>query len=976
MDAKMRAELERVWVEKITQSRDFRVIHIYLVSEHLIPKKMIYILEGMIKQQLFPHRQVIVQIEERYRLSAQYTPENLWNAYRDSILLEFLYQGKLLRKVFEEGEIGFAEDAVLVTLPDHAVARNKAEEVRALLRKIFCERCGVAADIRMTFGVTEQRSFEEERDRATALEAARILQESTVGTGEKTPIKEAEKKGKFEKKRGEYKSSYNRKKGSSFGKKKNIHDDVLFGFDFEEEPIAIEEIVGEMGEVVVEGQVISLEERQLKTGTSLFVFNLTDFTDTITVKMFARPERAEKVREFLHPKVFLKIKGTTAIDKFDGELGITSVNGIRKGMDGRVTRVDNAPKKRVELHCHTKMSDMDGVSETSSLLLQAQAWGHPAMAITDHGVVQAFTEANHTKLNGLKIIYGVEGYLVDDLKEIVIRPGERRYDDTCVVFDIETTGLSPYKDKIIEIGAVKMAAGEIVDRFSAFVNPERPIPAEIERLTGISDKMVLDAETIETVLPKFLEFCGDAVIVAHNASFDTSFVREECKRQGCGYEPAIVDTVGLARILLPHLKNHKLNTVADAVGVSLENHHRAVDDAEATAGIFREFIQMLAQRGIMTLADTNRLGTMTPEAMKKLPRYHIVLLAKNDVGRINLYRLVSMSHIQYYFGRPCIPKSQLLAHREGLIIGSACEAGELFRAILDHAPDEEIAKIVEMYDYLEVQPIGNNRFMIEDEKHEAKTEEDLRDYNRRIVELGEKFNKPVVATGDVHFKDPQDEMYRRIIMAGQGFKDADNQAPLYLRTTEEMLAEFDYLGAKKAEELVITNTNLIADMCEPINPVRPDKCPPVIADSDKTLRELCYSTAHEMYGEELPDIVVKRLEKELNSIISNGFAVMYIIAWKLVSKSNEDGYLVGSRGSVGSSLAATMAKITEVNPLPPHYRCDKCHYYDFDSPEVKAFGGGAGCDMPDKCCPICGHKLTKDGYDIPFETFLGFKGNK
>ena len=646
VDDNMRAALENVWVEKITQSRDFKELHIYVVSEHLIHKKMIYTLEGMIKQQLFPHRQIIIQIEERYQLSAQYTPKNLWHAYKDSILLEFLYNGKLLRKVFEEGEIAFSEDgSVEVTLADHTVARNKAEEVKGLLRKIFQDRCGVTGEIRMTFAKSEKKTFDEERDRMTELEAARILQGSAIGTAEKKPIKEEEKKETPEKKK-EFRSSYSKKKGSGFGKKKNIHDDVLYGFDFEEEPLPIEEILGEMGEVVIEGQVISVEERQLKTGTSLFIFPMTDFTDSITIKMFARPERAEQVREFLQPKVFLKVKGTTAIDKFDGELGISSVSGVRKGMDGRVGRVDNAPQKRVELHCHTKMSDMDGVAETKALLKQAESWGHPAMAITDHGVVQAFTEANHAGVKNLKIIYGVEGYLVDDLKETVIRPGNRRYNETCVVFDIETTGLSPYKDKIIEIGAVKLVDGEIVDRFSEFVDPERPISQETERLTGINDKMVLDAEKIETVLPRFLEFCGDAIIVAHNASFDTGFIREQAKRQGFPYEPSIVDTLGLARILLPHLKRFKLDLVAEAVGVTLEQHHRAVYDAEATAGIFQEFIKMLKQRGIETLKDTNRLGNMSPEAMKKLPRYHIILLAKNDVGRINLYRLVSMSHLK------------------------------------------------------------------------------------------------------------------------------------------------------------------------------------------------------------------------------------------------------------------------------------------------------------------------------------------
>ncbi|MCI8514062.1 MAG: PolC-type DNA polymerase III [Lachnospiraceae bacterium] len=977
LEEDLAALLEDVWVEKVGQSRDCKALYIHIVSEHLIHKKTIYLLEGRIKQQLFAKRQVTIRIVERYELSAQYSPENLWMAYRDSILLEFLYQGKLFRKVLEEGKVTFPEPMrVCVTLKDHPVSRSRAEEIRQKLTGIFRERCGLDAEIFLVFE-KEARSYEAETERLAAREAARILEASAIGSEEKPPAKENVRTEK--KPAGPVRARKDFPAKNRFVRRKNKHDDVLFGFDFDEEPIPIEEIVGEMGDVVVEGQVISVEERELKTGTSLFIFSITDFTDSIRVKIFARPDRAERVREFLEPQIFLKLKGTTGVDKFEGELIIMSVSGVRKGYDERPVRTDLSEKKRVELHCHTKMSDMDGVAETAELIKRAASWGHSALAITDHGVVQAFTEAFHTvrdKKLPLKILYGLEGYLVDDLKELVIRPGSRRFDETCIVFDIETTGLSLYKDRIIEIGAVKLVNGEIVDRFSRFVNPGIPIPPEIVRLTGIQDRMVLEADGIEQVLPEFLAFCGDGVIVAHNASFDTGFIAEQAKAAGISYAPPIVDTLALARVLLPHLKKFKLDVVADAVGVSLQNHHRAVDDAEATAGIFCTFLKMLKERGVNTLAEANCLGRMPVEAVKKLPRYHIILLAKNDVGRINLYRLVSKSHMEYYAGKPRIPKSELIRYREGLIIGSACEAGELFQALLNHAPDEELARIIRLYDYLEIQPLGNNRFMIADDKYDVSSEEDLKDLNRRVVELGEKFRRPVVATGDVHFMDPEDEAYRRIIMAGQGFKDADNQAPLYYRTTEEMLKEFDYLGAKKAEEVVVTNTNRIADMCEPISPVRPDKCPPVIEDSDKTLRELCYQTAHEMYGEELPPIVVGRLEKELNSIIQNGFAVMYIIAWKLVSRSNEDGYLVGSRGSVGSSLVATMAKITEVNPLPPHYRCPNCHYYDFDSEEVKNSGGGAGCDMPDRACPVCGEMLEKDGFDIPFETFLGFKGNK
>ena len=467
------------------------------------------------------------------------------------------------------------------------------------------------------------------------------------------------------------------------------------------------------------------------------------------------------------------------------------------------------------------------------------------------------------------------------------------------------------------------------------------------------------------------------MLVAHNASFDVSFIEENCRQQGIEPDFTSVDTVGLARILLPTLSKFKLNVVAKALNISQEHHHRAVDDARVTAEIYVKFIQMLEERGIETLDQMNHFGAHNAEAIRKMPSYHVIVLAKNDIGRVNLYTLISKSHLEYFGRQPRMPKSEVLKYREGLIIGSACEAGELYQAILGEKSAERIARIVNFYDYLEIQPLGNNRFMIDSDRVEkVQSEEDLREINREIIRLGERFDKPVVATCDVHFMDPEDEVYRRIIMAGKGFKDADQQAPLYLHTTDEMLEEFEYLGSAKAKEIVIDNPNMIADMVEKISPVRPDKCPPVIPDSDKTLREICYNKAHSMYGDPLPEIVTERLERELNSIISNGFAVMYIIAQILVWNSNEDGYLVGSRGSVGSSFVATMAGITEVNPLSPHYYCPKCHYSDFESEEVRAYAGGCGWDMPDKECPVCKTRLVKDGFDIPFETFLGFKGNK
>ncbi len=780
--------------------------------------------------------------------------------------------------------------------------------------------------------------------------------------------------------------------------KRSDNPDVIYGRDFEDEAMSIEDIVGEIGEVAIRGKILNLDKREIKNERTILIFDVTDFSDTMTIKMFAKNEQVEEICEGIKPGVFVKIKGITMIDKFDGELTIGSIVGVKKISDFTHGRMDHSVRKRVELHCHTKMSDMDGVSEAKDIVKRAYQWGHPAIAITDHGVVQSFPDANHLiddlwktekgkrkdagdpnpdKNDFFKVIYGVEAYLVDDLKEIVTDGKGQPLEGSYVVFDIETTGFSPIKNRIIEIGAVKVINGEITDRFSSFVNPQVPIPFEIEKLTSINDEMVMDAPVIEKVLPEFLSFCEGTVLVAHNASFDISFIRENAQRQQLPFDFTYVDTVGIARVLLPHQAKHTLDAVSKTLGISLENHHRAVDDAEATAQIFVKFTDMLLKDGKDTLEKVNALGDSNPDIVKRLPTYHAIILAKNNTGRVNLYKLISESHLTYYAKRPRIPKSLLLAHREGLILGSACEAGELYRALLDDRSDADIARIVNFYDYLEIQPTGNNKFMINEEKiRNINSIEDIQDVNKRIVALGEQYNKPVVATCDVHFLDPGDEVYRRIIMAGKGFKDSDEQAPLYLRTTEEMLEEFQYLGSDKAEEVVITNTNLIADQIETISPVRPDKCPPVIADSDKTLTEICYNKAHEMYGEKLPPIVEQRLEKELNSIIKNGFAVMYIIAQKLVWKSVEDGYLVGSRGSVGSSFVANMAGITEVNALSPHYYCMKCHYNDFDSPDVKAYTGKAGCDMPDKYCPVCGEPLKKDGFDIPFETFLGFKGDK
>ena len=806
----------------------------------------------------------------------------------------------------------------------------------------------------------------EEKTKTIAKTAGNRADTSKNGTNYAKPKQKFEKRGEF------------RRKFESDNGKKSMNPDVIYGRDFEEESMEIEKIDGPIGEVVIRGKILSVDTREIRNEKTIIIFSVTDFTDTIVLKIFARNDDVPELLKEISGGKFVRVKGVATIDKFDSELTIGSIVGIKKCADFTTVRMDTSVEKRVELHCHTKMSDMDGVSDVKDIVKRAMKWGHKAIAITDHGDVQAFPDANHTvpSDSDFKVIYGVEAYLVDDLKGMVTDSQNQDLDADYVVFDLETTGFSPETNRIIEIGAVKVQNGKIVDKFSTFVNPQVPIPFRIEQLTSINDSMVIDAPVIADILPEFMKFCEGCVMVAHNADFDMSFIKKNCQRLDIPCKPTIVDTVALARVLLPNLNRFKLDTVAKALGVSLENHHRAVDDAGCTAEIFVKFIEMLRERGMSTLDEVNAMGTSSVQNVQKMPTYHAIILATCDQGRTNLYKLISLAHIKYYHRRPRIPKSEFIRYRDGLLIGSACEAGELYRAILNGRPEEEISRLVNFYDYLEIQPLGNNAFLVRDEDSPVASNDDLIEINKKIVRLGEQFHKPVVATCDVHFLDPEDEIYRRIIMAGQGFKDADEQAPLFLRTTEEMLKEFAYLGSEKAEEVVITNTNRIADMCEKISPVRPDKCPPVIENSDQMLRDICYNKAHKMYGDPLPEIVQERLDRELNSIISNGYAVMYIIAQKLVWKSNEDGYLVGSRGSVGSSFVATMSGITEVNPLHAHYLCKHCQYSDFDSDLVKSFSGRSGCDMPDKLCPRCGKPLSKEGFDIPFETFLGFKGNK
>ena len=1052
-------KLEQTAVERVSATKQKDRLSVYLFSTRLLPKEDIWAAEKAIKSQLFPHAFLTVRIFERFELSSQYTPENLMEAYRESILAELKEYSHVEYNAFRTAQITYPESGrIRLTIDDTVLNHSKEPELIRVLEKILVERCGLTAGVEVGYREAESGRFAEDDELRLQMKVNEIFLRAKAsgaygeGQSGQTAPGGGSAKGRGgpggERRGADAKSggfpAGGAAKGNGFvtgersgdggngfggradapgdgsgnGKKafrgdfkrgefrrgdrplkQSDNPDVIYGKDFEEEPIPIDEIIGEVGDVTIRGKVLKTDSREIRNERTIVIFDVTDFTDTMTVKLFTKTEFVKELLGSLKAGTFVKLKGVATLDKFDHELTIGSLTGIKKIPNFVKVRSDTAAHKRVELHCHTKMSDFDGVSEAKDIVKRAYGWGHRAIAITDHGVVQGFTDAYHVwedlwkaekgkckdqgkeppdKQDFFKVIYGVEAYLVDDLKEIVTGDRGGTLADDFVVFDIETTGFSPVNNRIIEIGAVKVCGGQVTERFSTFVNPQVPIPFEIEKLTGIRDDMVTDAPLIAEVLPRFLEFCRGAILVAHNAGFDMSFMLENARRQELPMEHTYVDTVGIARVLLPNQAKHTLDAVAKTLNISLENHHRAVDDAECTAWIFVKLIQMLEEKDIHTLAQLNALGAASADLVKKSPTYHAIILAKNDLGRINLYRLVTESHLTYYASRhPRIPKSLIQKYREGLILGSACEAGELYRALLDGQSDMQIARIVNFYDYLEIQPTGNNKFMIKSERiRNIDSMEDIQEMNRRIVKLGEQFHKPVVGTCDVHFLDPEDEVYRRIIMAGRGFEDADEQAPLFLHTTEEMLEEFDYLGSDKAYEVVVKNTNMIADMVEVIAPVRPDKCAPVIEDSDKTLTKICYDKAHEIYGPELPEIVEARLKKELHSIITNGFAVMYIIAQKLVWKSVEDGYLVGSRGSVGSSFVATMAGITEINPLSPHYYCTKCHYVDFEEEDVKAYGGKAGVDMPDKNCPVCGEPLHKDGFDIPFETFLGFKGDK
>ena len=766
---------------------------------------------------------------------------------------------------------------------------------------------------------------------------------------------------------------------------------AIYGRPFKGKAVPMKELSLDMGNVIVEGRVFAVEHKELKKRNAWVInFDMTDHHGSVRINRFMENNEAKPILENIRIGSVIQVQGRLMENRFDNEM-VLKPNAIMPGtMPKRQDTAQNG--KRVELHLHTIMSNMDALTNTAEAIKQAAAWGHKAIAITDHGCVQSFTDALHTvegkkppKVAGtdedIKILYGCEGYFVNDVDDRIVVHGDRdmALDGEYVAFDLETTGLSSYKDTIIEIGAVRMCGGKEITRYQTFVDPGRPLEKKIVELTGITDSMLRGAPKLETVLPEFLEFVGDRVLVAHNADFDTGFIRAACEKLGYAYQYTSVDTLILAQNLMPQLGKYKLDVVANALSLPEFQHHRAADDAVICGCLMARFTEMLAEKGVYTLREINPAmeDLRSQSRIGERQARHIILFAKNQTGLRNLYHLISNSNLKYFKRVPRIPKSELLKLREGLIIGSACEAGELFQAILSKRSDDEIKRLASFYDFLEIQPISNNRFMLESKNGKppiAENEEQLREFNRTIVRLADEMGKPVVATGDVHFLNPEDEIFRHILLATKGFDDCDKPNPLYFRTTDEMLQEFSYLGEKKAYEVVVTNPNLIADMCDTVRPVPHNLFAPKIENSVEDLKELVYGKMHLLYGDNPPELITKRVEQELHDIISCHYDVIYMSAQKLVQNSLEHGYLVGSRGSVGSSIVAYLSGITEVNSFPPHYRCPNpdCKFTTFDVPK----GYACGADLPDAVCPKCGTPYAKEGFNIPFETFLGFGGDK
>lgn len=908
-----------------------------------------------------------VMIEPRYNM-----PGELSNAYIKSLYDDMAYRMPSAKGLLDHTKWEFADGALQIPM-DEVSEKHFANALRHLEARIqrelgrSCPVHAVRADAQDFAPAPEQEESREEILHKAVEQAAAAAAETPKP---KKPRPAPQQHTGYQRPRAE----------------KVREDDLIFGKLIQDPIVSVNEAIAAYDMVTIQGEVFFTDNKDIhskKTGKDYvkIAFDMTDRTNSVRVSKFLAADKAGDKASKIKKGLYCTVQGKMVYDTFAKEMVLEPTGIVKAKKPERRDTYEGM--KRVELHLHTNMSAMDGMSSTASLLCRAAKWGHRAMAITDHGVAQAFPEALHAQegkqkdiIGDMKIIYGIEAYYINDENSISVVRGRSAepLDGTFIVFDLETTGLNPASEEITEIAAVRVVEGEIRDSFQTYVNPHKPIPPEITELTGISDETVADAPDLDKAVPEFLAWAGEGQypLVAHNAGFDMGFLRTACQRLGIEREFTSIDTLEMSRLMLPHMHKFKLNILAKELQVGPFEHHRASEDAAVLGRIYVKLLKRLREEmHAVTTADINPVLAATTDRknkLKNLPRYHFIILVKNQAGLRNLYQLISKSFLEYYNKRPIMPRSELIRHREGLIFGSACEAGEVFRALTKGEPWEEIKRLASFYDYLEIQPIGNNNFMIA--KGMAKDEEQLRDWNRDILRLADELGKPCCATGDVHFLEPEDEAFRRILMAGQGFSDADNQAPLYFKSTDEMLKEFSYLGEDRAYEVVVKNTNMIADMCDVIRPVPRENYPPHIDGCEDDLRNMCYEKAKRIYGDPLPEPVQARLDRELGSIIGNGYAVMYIIAQKLVTKSLADGYLVGSRGSVGSSLAAFMSDITEVNSLAPHYLCPDDKYLEWHEEY------SCGVDLPDKICPKCGKPLTKQGFNIPFETFLGFEGDK
>ena len=981
--AEKRALLERGHSARFRYSKDPMRVEVDLSFDSHEDAELIYEIEDECKA---------LYSAESFKILPHFTPDCFDMKYFDEVVLEASLCGAVTNGFFSGASYFDDGETITISIPfcDAGVDFVRCANTEAILSNILSSRYRVSRSISVVCGAgAEKRRLEIEKRREMKLaDAERESRERFVAERERM-AKEREEQQRAQDPTYDFEA----KAGisSATGTAEVIGDTVyrmgattydfanpqpIFGDDFVvANPTPLSDAPKTKGREIFLATVFDVAMKETRAGDKTnCTIGVSDGASAIYVKKTLPNEELDWVKS-LKSGTHVAILGRVQTDKFDNEPFLSPI-AIRK--ISTVLRTDDATEKRVELHLHTNMSQMDAIITPADLVSTAIRWGHKAIAVTDHGNVQAFPEvmlALEKSKSDLKILYGTEAYFVNDTAKCIFGRNYPAFSDEMVVFDIETTGLSNRTCKIIEIGAVKIKEGKVIDKFNIFVDPECPIPEEITRLTSITDKDVSGAPKEREALELFFAFAGECMLIAHNANFDIGFIRVAAERQGMPFNNSYLDTVGLSRYVNPELKNHKLDTIVEYYNIGEFHHHRASDDAEVLALIFIEMLNRLKKEGILDFESTVSAMSETVDPIK-LSAYHMIILAKNAEGLKNLYKLISYSYLNYYggFGRqkkvPRIPKTVLEQHREGLIIGSACVSGELYNAILDGKKAEEIEEIAEFYDYLEIQPLCNNRFLIDEGK--VADEEALRDINRRILALGKKLGKPVCATCDAHFLEKEDEIYRRILLAGMKFKDADKDEPIYLRTTSEMLEEFSYLGEEDAYEVVISAPNRIADMCQKIRPIPEGRYEPDLPGAKEELVNSCWERARAWYGDDIPDIVKNRLDKELTSIINNGFAVLYMIAVKLVAYSESLGYQVGSRGSVGSSFVATMSGISEVNPLPPHYRCPKCRYSEFFTDGSV----GSGFDLPDKVCPVCGEMLYQDGHDIPFETFLGFYGDK